>query len=122
MTLREAIENDAQSVFLNTDEFAETVTYYPRIFSGGDSRTSRSIKAVVFRESMVNVTEDGGTTLLPMFEVHVKNDATLGISSTELDTGGDQLEFGARDGMSATKRTITRVVTQDHGMLVLECR
>jgi hypothetical protein len=122
MTLRDAINNDAQLVFLNTDEFAETVTYHPRLFAGGDSRPTRSIKAVVFRETMATVTEDGGTTLLPMFEVHVENDSTLGISSTELDTGGDQLEFAARDGVAATKRTITRVVTQDHGMLVLECR
>jgi len=122
MTLRDAIADDAAAVFLDTAAFAEEVTYCPRLFQQGDTRPDRTINAVVMRETMANVAEDGGATVLPVFEVHVANSATLGISSTELDTGGDQIEFAARDGMDATKRSIVRLVTQDHGMLVLECR
>jgi hypothetical protein len=122
VTLRDAITDDASSVFLNTDEFAESVTYKPRLYSVGDSRVNRTINAVVIRELVQVVSEDGGETVLPSFEVHVANDSTLGISSDELDTGGDKISFPVRDGMVATDRAIVRLVTQDHGMLVLECR
>jgi hypothetical protein len=122
VTLRGAITDDASSVFLNADEFAESVTYKPRLYSVGDSRVNRPIKAVVIRELVQVVSEDGGETVLPSFEVHVANDSTLGISSDELDTGGDKISFPVRDGMVATDRAIVRLVTQDHGMLVLECR
>lgn len=116
MALTDAIESDASLVFTNTSDFAEAVTYKPR--AGG----TRSINAVVFRESLLGVTEDGGETVSPMFEVHVCNSSTLGISSTELDCGGDKISFPVRDGMTASDRAIVRLITIDEGMLVLECR
>jgi hypothetical protein len=117
------ITDDATSVFLSADEFAESATYKPRLFSIGDARaTSRTISAVVIRELIQVVSEDGGDTVLPMFEVHVANSATTGISSDELDLGGDKLSFPVRDGLAASDRAIVRLVTQDPGMLVLECR
>jgi hypothetical protein len=122
MTLKSAITADAGRVFLDTAAFAESVTYHPRLFKSGDVRTSRTISAVVIRESLSSVAEDGGESITPIFEVHVANNATTGISSTELDTGGDQIALPIRDGMAATKRAIVRLITQDEGMLVLECR
>lgn len=122
MTLRALITDDATSVFLNTDDFAETVTYKPRLFANGDARPNRSISAVVIRDLISVVSEDGGEVVLPSFEVHVANDSTSGISSDELDLGGDKLSFPVRDGMTAMDRAIVRLITQDHGMLVLECR
>lgn len=63
MTLRDMIEADATAVFLNTGEFAESVTYKPRIKPTGDTRDeTRSISAVVFREQMTTIDEDGGET------------------------------------------------------------
>jgi len=121
MTLRESIPTDALAVFCNSDDFAEVVTYYPHRFFGEELRPSRSIKAVVIRESIQLLSEDVVTNA-PSFEVHVANDAINGISSDEIDTGGDQIELSPRDGKTAERRAITRVVTQDHGMLVLECR
>ena len=121
MTLRSQIADDASLVFLSTNDFAETVTYYPHVYFGG-SATSRSVSAVVFRQQVAVLAEDGGETVVPMYEVHVANDATVGISSEELDTGGDQIEFPPRDGKDAEKRSILHLVTQDHGMLVLQCR
>jgi hypothetical protein len=115
MSLRDTIEADALTVFCNDQDFAETVTYWPRVGS------SRSIKAVVFREQITAFTEDRETNL-PMFQVHVTNSATTGISSEELDTGGDSIELPPRDGKTAQRRSITQLITQDHGMLVLECR
>jgi hypothetical protein len=121
MTLRDAIASDATAVFLNSDDFAESVTYHPHRFYGSALRSPRAIKAVVIREQVDNFAEDV-VTVLPRFEVHVANDATNGISSTEIDTGGDQLEFPARDGKAAERRAILKITTQDNGMLVLECR
>lgn len=122
MTLRDLITDDAAAVFLNTDEFAESVTYYPHRYSGTALRANRSISAVVFREQIQAVTQDGGDAVLPLWEVHVANDSTSGISSDEIDVGRDQIGFPPRDGQTAERRTITRLVVQDHGMLVLECR
>jgi hypothetical protein len=121
MSLRDVIAADALTVFCNTGDFAEIVTYYPHRFFGEAVRPARAIKAVVIREQIETLSEDVITNA-PSFEVHVANSSTLGISSDEIDTGGDQIEFPPRDGKTAERRTITRLVTQDNGMLVLECR
>lgn len=121
MTLHQAIIDDAAGVFTRLDDFAELVTYQPHRFYGETARASRSIKAVVEREQTTIFGEDGDV-VAPMFRVHVANDSVLGISSDELDTGGDMIELPPRDGKAAELRSITHLVTQDHGMLVLECR
>lgn len=120
MTLRSMIESDADDVFLNTDDFAETVTYYPRT-STATANASRSISAVVFRNAVEQVSENG-SAVLPVWQVHVANSSTTGISSTELDTGGDQIAFPPRDGETAKRKSVIYLVSQDHGMLVLQCR
>ena len=117
MTLAAAILTDATTVFCNTDDFAEPVVYWKRGAMAG-----RSINAVVIRQQLATVSEDASETLLPLWEIHVANNATNGISSTELDLGGDQIAIPPRDGQTAVKKTILSLVTQDKGMLVLECR
>lgn len=121
MTLHDVILSDASTVFTSTDDFAEVVTYYPWQKFGEVAPTPRSINAVVLREQAAVIGEDGDT-VAPVWQVHVSNDATLGISSAELNLGGDQIELPPRDGKTAIKRTITQLLIQDHGMLVLECR
>ncbi len=116
MTLHDLIETDAVTVFCNTNDFAETVTYYPRTGS------SRSIKAVVSREQIATFSPDGGQINLPSFQVHVANSSTTGISSIELDMGGDAIELPPRDGKAAVRKQIMQLLIQDHGMLVLECQ
>jgi hypothetical protein len=115
MTLHDMIESDAIDVFCNTDDFAESITYYPR------SGLSRSIKAVVFREQLAILPEDGDN-VVPMFEVHVSNTCTDGIASDELNLGGDMLEFAVRVGQPIQRRSITKLLGHDEGMLILECR
>lgn len=117
MTLRDMIEADATTVFCNADDFAESVVYLPR--GGGANRT---FDAVVFREQMALVNEDGSQTIAPVFYVHVPNDSTDGIASEELDVGGDKIRFAVRDGLTVSDRSITQLVTIDNGMLVIECR
>jgi hypothetical protein len=121
MTLRDSIADDALTVFLVNDDFAEYVTYYPHRYSGETAREPRQIKAVVEREQITAFAEDVATNL-PMFKIHVANDSVYGISSEELDTGGDKIGLSPRDGKTAEQRSIISLITQDHGMLVLECR
>lgn len=113
MTLRATIESDATAVFTSTDDFAEEVTYQP------DGGSSRAIDAVVIRES---VQPYGEATILPVWQVHVANDSTNGIASDEINVGRDQIALPPRDGETAVSKTITMIVLQDHGMLVVECR
>lgn len=117
MTLRETIESDALTVFCNTSDFAETVSYWAR-----GAGVGRDISAVVIREQITAVSEDGGETVLPSWEIHVHNNETTGIASTELNLGGDQIAVPPRDGQDAVRKTITQLLSQDHGMLVFECR
>lgn len=121
MTLRETIAADATAVFLRTDDFAESITYHPYQYEGDEARAARTIVAIVFREDIQVLSQDGDV-VAPLWQVAVANSATDGISSEELDLGGDQLEFPPRDGKTAERRSITRLTIQDHGMLILECR
>ena len=121
MTLASQIITDASVVFTNTSDFAELVTYVPHQYWGEAARAERSISAVVIREDMQILGEDGDS-IVPVYQVHVANDSTVGIASDELDLGGDAIKLPPRDGKAAEQRTITRLVTQDTGMLVLECQ
>ena len=121
MTLRDQLETDATTVFLSSNDFAETVTYYPHNFAGQVARSSRSILAVVVRTTPVVFDQDGEHAI-PTFEVHVANSSTSGISSDEIDVGRDQIGMAVREGVTAKRRTITRMQEHDNGMLVLECR
>jgi hypothetical protein len=116
MTLRESIASDAVSVFLSSDEFAETVVYNPH---GGGSRT---ILAVVDREPP-SIMDDLGNVVSLSFMVYVANDATAGITATEVDTGGDRLQISAMAGQVSRRGcSIIRVMDNDAGMLQLAVR
>ena len=121
MTLHDLIAADAVTVFTSTDDFAEVITYYPHRYYGEAARDPRPINAVVFREQIQVLTQDGDT-VAPVWQIHVANHETLGITSEELDLGGDQLEFPPRDGKPAEIRTITQLIGHDQGMVIVECR
>ena len=115
MTLKDTIQADALSVFTNVDEFAESVVYVKR------SGAMRTINAVVFREATASSDQSGGVSV-PFFEVHVANNAASGISSTEIDLGGDKICMDVRNGKCESNRAITAIMMQDEGMLVLQCQ
>ena len=119
MTLRDMISTDATRVFLNASEFAESVTYLPYRYAGEALRESRTILAVVERED--NEADEAGAPVAAFF-VRVHNDATTGISSDELDLGGDRIALPPRDGKSPETKVIVRVTEQDNGMMVLRCQ
>ena len=95
--------------------FGEPGTYLPR--GGGE----RAITIIVDRDG--NTPIDGvpsGNS--GYFLITVKNSATEGISSTEIDTGGDKIKFANRIGKTATNKSILKIVSQDAGMIQLEAR
>jgi hypothetical protein len=113
MSLRESIASDAVSVFLSSDEFAETVVYLPR---GGGSRT---ILAIVDREPPT-LMDDAGNVMALSFMLYVANSGSDGITAQEIDTGGDRVKIGAKVNDLVQKTcTILRVMDNDHGMLQL---
>ena len=91
--------------------FAESVVYTPTYGA------KRVINAVVIREAWE--TNDSGKET-PLLEIHVANDATSGM--TEPKPGLEFIEVALRVGQTPTKRTITRIISHDEGMFVLECR
>lgn len=115
MSLHDVIQQDASKVFCQTSDFAETVTYYPRT---GDPR---HIDIVLIRDAFTVLPEDGDS-VVPVYQIHVANTTNRGISSSELDLGGDVIEFGVRIGRPLSKRTVTRLIDHDEGMLTLECQ
>jgi hypothetical protein len=96
-------------------DFGETVVYVPR---EGEERT---IQAIVERGDAAPVpgAADG---LSPQVRLTVANDATEGIASSELDTGGDRVRAAPRVGGEARTMEITRILYHDSGALVLELR
>ena len=115
MPLHDAIQADAINVFANPNDFAEPVTYYKK------TGKARPINAVVVRDALAILPEDGDTAT-PVFEIHVANDIVEGISSEELNLGGDMIAFAVRVGQAVQRRTITKLLAHEEGMLTLECR
>ena len=91
---------------------SEYVTYFPA------SGASRKIRAVVNRPGPERIAEIGGGR--EVSEVLVKNSGDDGIASTEVDTGGDKIQMAARAGRVPVLMRITRVISQDAGMIKLK--
>lgn len=113
MTLRSAIETDA-ALFVSQNDFGEEVVYRPR------QRSERTISATVFRQIAEALDDENRSTVV--FEVHVANSLTIGISANELDIGGDQIDLADRVGRTPRPRAIVQIIESDEGMLVLQCR
>lgn len=110
------LKEDMATVFCNSDEFAETVTYKPR--GGG----TRAIKAVVDRNPPA-YKGPSGKIVTPVLAIRVPNSATTGISSAELDTGGDKVSVAKRIGETAEDLPVhvpQNGTTHDAGRLTLE--
>lgn len=81
MTLREQITTDVSAVFLNTDDFAETVTYTPK---SGDAR---QVSAVVDESERYEEGVRGGKRKVTVLEVLVSRDETTGIATPKFGDG-----------------------------------
>ncbi|MGD2093298.1 MAG: hypothetical protein PVH61_44470 [Candidatus Aminicenantes bacterium] len=93
----------------------DTINYYPR--SGG----SRSIRA-----TLEFLGPDSIGTLIgsrrPVIDIFVKNNSSSGISSAEVDTGGDKVELPLRYGLSVRKVRIVKIMGQEKALLHLRCQ
>lgn len=74
MTFKSQLKGDALNCLLNTNEFAESITYIPAGCS------SRLIKAIVNRGQIKPSREDSLRTLQNQAELFVLNDEAAGIS------------------------------------------
>lgn len=120
ITLADTYDNDFDDLLADSsedfvDEFGVNVKY---IFVGGSERT---IKAIVSRQEHKNI-EGMRSTNAPVFEVMLRNDSSYGVSSSEINTGGDKIELAARYGETVKQRRVTKILIQDVGMLKLEVR
>ncbi len=102
-------------VEMKLEMFGEVVTYRPA--AGG----TRSILAAVNREQPqgLDALPHGNAPMTIMF---VKNDSTTGISSGEIDLGGDKIEYAFRIGNTPLQCRIVKMQTIDYAWLKLEVR
>lgn len=80
MSLKDMLASDMAAVFLNSDEFAEAITYRKR------SGTTRSIKAIIDRHPPAT-REEMAEGRVPKLTITVANSATTGVSAGEWDRG-----------------------------------
>lgn len=111
MTFKSQLDDDAVNVFLNSDEFAESITYTP---SGGSPKT---IKAVVSRERVDPDSQARGNVLINQAEIHIAKDSTYGVAS--VSKGADKVSFPAIIGGSNSTWLVIDIIKHDDGMFHL---
>lgn len=94
--------------------FGESAKYLPR--GGG----SRDITAIINRAGINDM--PGAQSHSPVTKVSVINNSSTGISSSELDTGGDKIELSIRYGQAVQQRRITQILFHSAGLMELEVR
>ena len=106
--------DDSASEFLTA--FGVNIKYLPK--GGGE----RQILAIV-DIGQPNDLDGAPHGNAPLLTISVANDSTTGISSSEVDTGGDKVELALRLGDTVQQRRITEILEdQDVGMMRLEIR
>ncbi len=96
--------------------------YFPAVYFGNGGIAApipRVINAIVDRNP-IGPTPAGHDS--PVMYVWVDNDATTGISSAEIDRGGDRIEVAQVIGKTKVQRAINRILRQTLGWLLLEIR
>jgi len=81
-------------------------------------KTPRSIDAIVVREPPATIAEAG--SLAARITIKALNNALVGISSAQVDTGRDKLDVAQRQGATATTRSIAGRVRTMGGFTILE--
>lgn len=102
-TLAEA----ADAVFLLPNK--EWVTYIPA--SGSQRRVEALVERYEENDSLDGFA--GGSRPSPV--ILVKNNSTSGISSDEIDTGGDKIELALREGSKPVQARIIELLSHDAG-------
>lgn len=104
-----------QDVIAILDELGVEIVYRPL---GGAERT---IRAIVRRRGVEARIEAGGVWKR-ITEIHVANDATIGIADADVDFGGDEVEVAPRAGGPARRLQLIGYAEgseTDEGMIAL---
>jgi len=83
--------------------------------------TERQISALVNRQPAEGLGDMPEGTA-PRLTINVRNDAAYGIYSSEIDLGRDKVSVPVRLGEAAQERKLSKILSQDAGMMVLELR
>lgn len=110
MATRHATRFSRTSAELLVREYGEPIIYYPV-----NSVSGRCIDAIVMRDVEVpgEIGEQAGYVMI----VRVIDSCTLGISSTEINDGGDSISVALKVGGPQERREITRRVDDANGMV-----
>lgn len=107
MALKQGLSQDIINCFLNTDEFAEAITYTPK---GG---SAKEIKAIVNRRRVEPANEDSNRSLYKEVEIIIANDPTHGVSS--INKGQDEVSLPEVIGGPAISWVVVDILNQDDG-------
>lgn len=108
MSFKDQFSTDANNCFLNTEEFAEEITYTPK---GGNAK---AIKAIVNRKRIDPAYEDAGRVLLNQCEIFIANDETVGVAT--INKGGDLVLLPEVIGGPLVNWVVADIVGQDEGI------
>ncbi len=108
MSFKDNLKRDALNLFLNTNEFAETIQYTPK---GGAPKT---IKAVINRRRLNPGGEESGRTLQNQLEILIANDSVYGVSA--VNKGGDQVFFPEVLGGADVNFVVVDILGEDQGV------
>ena len=106
MSLRDQIQQDGADVFLNSDEFAEEITY-------ATETDSKVIKAIVVRYELAPAEENINRSLKKQAEIFIANDADDGV--TAISKKDDRITLKDTQGVDREAR-INDVLNSDDGM------
>jgi hypothetical protein len=109
-TFEQTLTRSADSFFLLPGR--EWVTYVPR------SGPSRRVEAVIVRTAVEPIPGVVGATR-PVVDLLVRNRSDTGISSDEVDTGGDRIRIAPNVNEKPIVMHVTLITEQSAGILTL---
>jgi hypothetical protein len=106
MSLRDRIQQDGTSVFLNSEEFAEEITY-------ATETDSKVIKAIVVRYELAPAEENINRSLKKQAEIYIANDPIEGVVT--VSKKDDRITLKDTEGTERESR-INDVLNRDDGI------
>lgn len=98
-------------IYNSTNDMSELIEYWPQGVEGN----KREIYAVIERPTA----SLNGSTPRTSFLVHILNNTTYGVSTSELDMGKDLFKFSERKGKTASERNAKRLEDNDEAEILL---
>lgn len=107
MSFKDQMKQDAQTVFMNSGEFAEEITYTPA------GQQAKILRAVVIRKTLEPGDENSGRTLRNQAEVYISCDTENGI--VEINRSDDRITLTDIEGTVQESR-ISEILDNSGGM------